>query len=274
MAVAVAGQKSARLGQSSLDIFHRLETSQEELRAQVNEIKTNQVVVNTELQQLSAQIRHLVQRAEDASKTEWPKYAVIMGLITLIVGPAGFFLTLYINGSVVPVKSDIAQSVAEINAIKTAIHDLTSQYTTRERDITNLIQSTTANNSRLQEIATAQQRIGEMALSSQAADVNSRTDRDQLNNRVKTLETDLAHEVTTRNAEQAANRVNHGEVETQFHAVSNIENLRWAYQNRLNTVLFNRTHPGENWPAENFFPPTIFQSVPSGGGTPDVDRRG
>ena len=62
-------------------------------------------------------------------------------------------------------------------------------------------------------------------------------------------------------------RVQIGEIEQQFHSVSNLDNLRAAQQERLNAMLWEKSHPGERYPNGTFFPTSIFQG---NGGSPPL----
>ena len=102
-----------------------------------------------------------------------------------------------------------------------------------------------------------------------SANVTSRADRQQINDRTRTLETTVAGEIADRRSASAAAKVNQAVTDSQIHAISNLENLRAAMQERLNTLLWEKTRPGERYPNSTFFPTTIFnESNPGPGATP------
>lgn len=100
---------------------------------------------------------------------------------------------------------------------------------------------------------------------SQQADANSKTDRDQLNLRVRALEASLATESSERNREDARTEAKLTEVETQFSAVEQQRNTQFSEQQRLNSMVFgalsglNAKFP--EYPRAPFFQPNISQQA-------------
>jgi hypothetical protein len=92
-----------------------------------------------------------------------------------------------------------------------------------------------------------------------ATDLNSETLR-HFDDRVRTIESGLSTEVADRRANQAATKVSLAEIESQFHALSNVENLRAAQQERFNSMLYETANPGKRYPNGTFFPTSIFQN--------------
>ena len=84
---------------------------------------------------------------------------------------------------------------------------------------------------------------------------------------MKKMEDLYAQEAADRKSQLAQTRVQLSEVEQQFHSVSNLENLRAAQQERLNAMLWEKSHPGERYPNGTFFPSSIFQGT---GGSPSM----
>lgn len=104
------------------------------------------------------------------------------------------------------------------------------------------------------------------AAASSVADGVSRTDRAQLNDRVRQNEAAIGTDRAEWQAHVAETNARLLEVEQQFHAISNIGNMQWSEQQRVNAMTFEKLHPGERYPTETFFPSTIFQApAPMGG---------
>jgi hypothetical protein len=101
--------------------------------------------------------------------------------------------------------------------------------------------------------------LGQNVSGSTAADVASRSDRGQLNERVHALEAEASKGSADLRATSAETKVSLAEIETQFHAASDIGNLRSIWQNRINSLLWEKVHPGEHYPAEAFFPTSVFK---------------
>jgi hypothetical protein len=94
-------------------------------------------------------------------------------------------------------------------------------------------------------------------LSSNAADAASRTDREQLNNRLRVLEATVQEDSAQRRSEAAAITQKLTEVETQFCASDIVRNLLHANELRLFSLLWAKIYPGEHMPTDNAYYPRV-----------------
>jgi hypothetical protein len=207
----------------------RFETAFQSTRDEVQALKQSYSVLQRDINNVAQEIKGFSAKLEEKSKANWPAIGLAVSLFAISVPGLGFVLTTYTAEAVAPVARDVS---------------LIGEIQKRRGETIAQLQSATQ--------------------ASLAADVNSRTDRVQLNDRVKWLETQLAAENADRRAGFAQLQTRLGEVETQFHAVSNLENLRAAQQQQINALVWDKSHPGEHYPAQTFFPTTIFQSGDDG----------
>ena len=116
-----AGHGEDAFERSRLDL---LQDPLERTRDDVAKLQTELAVIRGELRSIATQRDRLISRAGAAEKPEWPKWSLMAMLFGLILGPASVLLTLYINGSVLPLKNDIAQIATAITGTKAAIRDI------------------------------------------------------------------------------------------------------------------------------------------------------
>lgn len=183
---------------------------------------------------LSQDIKALSSKLEERSRANWPAIALAVSLFVFAVPGVGLYVSMETSSSVSPIAAATA-----INS--DSIRHLTDAVTV----------------------------LQQMASSSTSADVNSRTDRAQLNDRVQKLESEFSLELANRRAAAAKTEIQLAEVEQQFHSVSNLENLRAAQQERLNSIMWEKSHPGERYPNTTWFPTSLFQG--DGGSVPMVN---
>lgn len=206
------------------DFFARFETNFTQTRDDVNTLKQNYSFLQRDIASIVQEIKSLGSRLEERSKANWPAIGLAVSLFTISIPGLGFIMASYTANAISPVAG-----------------------------------ATTLNSEGFKRLSQDVAALQQMATASTGADVNSRTDREQLNERARRLETELAGEVSERRAGAAEARVHLAEIEQQFHSVSNLENLRAAQQERLNSMLWEKSHPGERYPNGTFFPTSIFQ---------------
>jgi hypothetical protein len=103
---------------------------------------------------------------------------------------------------------------------------------------------------------------------SSAADVDSRTDRANLNTIVREIQKELATmqaDVATNHSERLAKEI---EIETQFNADNQLRNIQFSDQQRINAMLFNALSAMgakmPEYPRAPFFQPNISQQAKPG----------
>jgi hypothetical protein len=168
---------------------------------------------------LRASVNALAAKLDEKGKTNWPAVALAISIVPAL----WLFVTTYTQNAIAP---SIASTAVNSKAIE------------QQGVIVAGLQQSTAGSAR--------------------ADEASRTDRAQLNDRIRSLEGDVAKEIADRRAIAAELKVANAEIETQFHAVSDLENLRTVWQSRINSLLWDKAYPGEHFPSETFFPTSIF----------------
>lgn len=204
--------------------FARYRTEFQRTRDDVLQITSDltnlKTFVQNDISDLKSSINALATKLEEKSKTNWPAVALAISMVPAL----WLFVTTYTANAISPTNSATALNSEEIKRI-------------------NGLQNT----------------LQQEAAASTAADVNSRSDRAQLNERIQKLETTVSNDIADRRAAAAATKVSLAEIEGQFHALSNLDNLRAAQQERLNSLLWEKSHPGERYPNGTFFPTSIFQ---------------
>ncbi len=243
-----------------------LEKSFSATRDEVAILKGGFQVVQRDLVSLTSSIEKLVARFEDSRKVNWPMIALLVGLVPLLIAGLTFFTSSYTNSAIAPLTSQIAQLQSNENVLIAQVKDIATIQASRGRDISALAATSTTNSGLLERVIHDERDNDAKIMASNAADANSKVDREQLNNRMQKLESIVSIEMADRKEQAAGVRVQLSEVEEQFHSVSNLENLRAAQQQRFNTQLWEKAYPGERYPDITFFPTSIFQG-PGGSAT-------
>jgi hypothetical protein len=105
--------------------------------------------------------------------------------------------------------------------------------------------------------------VNAMAQSSTSADQRSEVNRKELGSRQDRMESTLTQLLADYQAIATKVASTIIEIESQFKAVSNIENLRWAQQMRQNCEIYIKMNDGKMCPqGAVFFPPSIFREPP------------
>lgn len=256
----------------NLDVLSRLEhsfneqqTSFLQTRDDVNSLKAGYNTIQRDIMQLGSSVEKLVSRFEDSNKTNWPLFAVIGGILPLVVAGFGFFMTSFTANAIAPIQSQQVQIESTMKNVQEQVKENETDLTSRGKEISLLTQTATANSEIIRRLVDGQRLLQDRTVASTEADANSRTDRQQLNSRVAKVEESIARNEGDRRADAAQTHVQLAEVEQQFHSVSNLENLRAAQQERLNSMLWEKSHPGERYPNGTYFPTSLFQGP---GGSP------
>lgn len=176
------------------------------------------------LTSLTTNVERLATAFESSRRTNWPMIFTGIGILFTVV-PGLYFLIISTIGNVI---SPMAERVSSMNSTL-ALH------------------------------GTLIEKVSDQAQKSASADANSQTDRHQLNERVVKLEDLYTKGTADRREAIATIQARLSEIEGQFHSVSNTENLRWANQQRLNSLMWNKSFPDSKFPDTTFYPPTLFQ---------------
>ncbi|MGD9613858.1 MAG: hypothetical protein AB7H90_01525 [Alphaproteobacteria bacterium] len=251
--MAASSIRSVRLDTEAFEAFRRVERIQEEQEARLAETRDTVTRLATEIPRLqgdisvlSTEIRNLVNSVNQSQK---PNYGLLIGGIGAFLTIAGlcgpvlwYVVTGFVEGKVGHVMKDISQISTEVQHTKSQL----------ERQLTAGI--------------TREQKIGELSQLVTSHSANIATLTTQLRN----AEERLAHESSTRRSQMSTVNVVLGEIEQQFHWVSNLRNLDMAEDQRITSMLWERVFPGTRWPEKSFYPTTIFQGP---GGSPAINGR-
>jgi septal ring factor EnvC (AmiA/AmiB activator) len=207
--------------------FDLQEKEFQKTRDDVNALKTAQSVIQRDLGTLTSAIQSFSTKLDEQSRTNWPAIALAVTMFIAVVPGMGFLMANYTSTAMAPLAN---ASTLHTETIRRMGDQLSS--------------------------------LDAASASSQMADANSRTDRAQLNERLRLLEAQLNSEIAERRATGATVKAALAEIEGQFHAVSNLENLRAAQQERLNSMLYEAANPGKRYPNGTFFPTSLFGPGP------------
>jgi hypothetical protein len=167
---------------------------------------------------VEAEIKPMQARLEEVGRPNWALMTSMASAAFLVVAAVWMIIGLKIDATMSPLALEMGQ-------IRVA-------QTTHTNSITSLTNLATA---------------------STAADVSSRTDRDQLNLRMRAAETANS----SRRTEHSVLEARMVEIETQFCARDIISNLMHANDLRLLSMLWRKTFDGSTYPTDNVFYPKV-----------------
>jgi hypothetical protein len=204
-----------------------LDVERQRQRDLISQLTNDQRTSSADLSVLKTRLDSLTKDLTESRRTNWP---TIISLSLLL--PTLSAIAIYVISS-------------EIGKATTPIGQSLSTMTIQEASNTQAIGKLT-----------------DSSIVSTVADVTSRSDRLQLNDRLRSLETQFVSDSALRRGSITEIGSRLAETEQQFHAISNIDNLRWAHQLRDNAMLYEKINPGQRYPTDSFFPTSIFQSSP------------
>jgi hypothetical protein len=167
--------------------------------------------------------------AKDLDQIQRPNKSLLISLIgtaAILIGGLWFILGLQINDRTTPLALSIEQLRVQSTNNVAIIHDLSVS-----------------------------------AATSTSSDVNSRTDREQLNERVKSLESLVSTGRAARAKADAETTQKLVEVETQLKGATAVVNLMKDDVHQMIGVLWSKTFPGVTLPDKNYRP-TFYKEGP------------
>lgn len=98
---------------------------------------------------------------------------------------------------------------------------------------------------------------------SSQADATSKTDRSQLNERLRLVEAQVATSSGERQSQYAVMAAKLVEIETQFCASDIVRNLMHAQDMRITSLMWSKQNPGQKMPTDNAYYPRICNRTSS-----------
>jgi chromosome segregation ATPase len=240
-------------------LLRRFERDFQQTRDDVIGLKQNYTTLQSDVSDIRQSVRELVGRFDESKKTNWPFIGALIAIVPIIY----VMMNSFTSNAVSPLLNDYTGLKSDYLNLSSVVRDLNQNQGVQDRDISNLRQQASENVAAVKSLTDTSAFLSQRSASSTEADVNSRTDRGQLNERVAKLEAQLAQEEGDRRSNIAAIRTHLGEVETQFHAVGDVANLRAAQQQRTDALLWQKAF-GQQYPDSTFNPPPMFE-VPDAG---------
>jgi chromosome segregation ATPase len=169
-----------------------------------------------------AEMKPLAEKIEAMGRPNWPFMASVATVLTLMVSGVWLIIGLKIDAVITPVLLDQHSLQATSTSTIDRLHTL--------------------------EAATS---------GSASADEQSRTDRNQLNARMRELETRVTSNAQERRSQLQTINAKLIEVETQFCASDIVRNLMHATDMRLTSILWHKAFPETTMPTDNALYPII-----------------
>jgi hypothetical protein len=213
---------------AELQSLQRLEGEFSRHRAEFQRTRDDVLGLNSEISNLKtafqgsiadlrASMGALSSKLDEKSKTNWPAIALAISMVPAV----WLFVTTYTQNAVAPV-----------------------------------VASTQLNTKSLETLSSVVQGLQQVSAGSTAADVASRTDRAQLNDRVRAMESDLAKEVADRRAFSSETVAKEIEIETQFCEQGHIVNIMHAVDLRNAAFIWHKV-TGDIYPTDNAYYPVV-----------------
>ncbi len=197
----------------------------QQIRDDVNSLKGYREVIQRDIGNLDKNIGILAGKIEARAETNWGTIVGFGGLIFAVISASWIIINLNTSAALSPVIGSTELNKENVRHLSDSVHT---------------IESLTANSTQ--------------------ADAISKTDREQTNARLRAVEIELSKEIADRRTGAASQREAVIEIETQLRSVCNQENLRFAHQERMNSVLWDKAFDGPRYPVANFFPPPCISA--------------
>lgn len=179
-----------------------------------------------------AELKPLIEKLESMRRPNWPLMASVLSLFLIMVSGVWLIIGLKIDAVVTPFS--IQQS--------------------------GLTSSVASNTERLRQLEA-------ITAGSTSADVQSRTDRQQLNDRMRQVESTIGSNAQERRGQIQTINAKLVEIETQFCASDIVRNLTHAMDMRVTAILWHRAFPDTVMPTDNaLYPQICNRTTPSSGG--------
>lgn len=169
-----------------------------------------------------AELKPLVEKLESMRRPNWPLMASVLSLFLIMVSGVWLIIGLKIDAVVIPFS--IQQSSLSATVV--------------------------ANTERLRQVET-------VTAGSTSADVQSRTDRSQLNDRMRQVEATIGSNAQERRGQIQTINAKLVEIETQFCASDIVRNLTHASDMRITAILWHHAFPSTTMATDNALYPQI-----------------
>lgn len=245
---------NAEIGRLNTDLV-KVTSGLDSARSDIADLRQN---VQAMFSEFRANFSTISKQFEESRRTNWPAYWQLLAVLTAMIAGLWTLINNQITNTVQPVNIEIAQMKSALDSTTREIHDVTAAQVTQGQTLISSSQQVTANSADLKIMRDQIAMLQQSSAQSRESDAESRTNRGELGARVAKLEANMGQETADRRAQEASFGTHLGEIETQFHAVSDIGNLRGAQQERLNAMLWQKAY-GQSYPSQTFFPPSMFQ---------------
>lgn len=131
------------------------------------------------------------------------------------------------------------------------------------KNVTPIASSTALNSEAIKILNTDVEVLKQNSANSSAADVASRTDRVQINDRLRIAESGLSKEIADRRSFESSTLAKQIEIETQFCEQGHIINLMHANELRIIAILWHKT-TGDVYPTDNAYYPIVCHQNANG----------
>ncbi len=258
------------------------------LRDDVVGLKRDFTFINTEVHSLAENLRNyaettaknferLSNELSQSGKTNWTLVGSFLGLAFSLV--IGFWFIVQLSFSqqtatqINPLQAKLVAAEEGQKKHDQGISDLARLTNDTDRSLQGALQRQQANTAVIANLREQTEAHGQAIAASSRADEQSRTDRAQLNDRVRKTEEEVAADQTVFQSQIAELNANQREIETQFKSLSNITNLELAHIQQWIAQLWEASHPGQRFPESTFYPEMYNPSPPTVDGGPVLRRR-
>jgi hypothetical protein len=202
----------------------------------------------------SALVQPLRSKMEDLTKTNWPQYISLGGLLLGIVAGGWVVVGLKIDSNNSPVLLAVEQIKVAAASNNQRIGVLSDTVSRVEAAVTSL-QQEAASTKAIRDSSVARiNEVEQRQSASTQADTISRQDRNQLNDRTRALEAAVANESSDRKEAQATIKTSLTEIETQFKNIGNILNILVDDYQQWLGIIYEKVFPGQTLPVTRFRP--------------------
>lgn len=225
------------------------------LDAQVSDLANLSRALQDFVGEFKASFANLSRQFEDSRKPNLQ----LLSLVVVLVGGMWALINNQITNNIQPLNTEIAQLKTGSDEVVKDLHDVTAlQATQGQQQIGSTLQ-VTSNSADIKIMQQQIEKLQQASASSEEADAESRTNRSELSSLTSRLSTDLAQEIADRRAADASFSTHLGEIETQFHGVTDDVNQNKSHFEQTFGLLWPKVF-GTAYPASTYYPHSMFQT--------------
>lgn len=233
------------------DAESRIKAATERLEAQITNLTSR----------TEAELKPIHQQMGLLGKPNWTILGTVASVGLATITGCWVLIGLKIDAALGPVSLSVEQIKVSNGSRDRQISDNGLLATRIAQETLTLTQQSAAQQANQNQLSERLHTVETTSTTSSQADATSRTDREQLNNRMRMMENNIASESSERKSFEAALKSDQKESEAQFKGLSVLINLTKDHFSQLFGIIWAKVFPGQTLPATPYRP-QLWRDIP------------